>query len=143
MRQPESPRYTLNGPGEVEQRIARDQAIVAQAVLTAAMLASLGLAVASFTPRRAYATAAIFAIVIVPLVAVAALGDLTNGDLAGLASLFSPADVLEGANAFFYGERRAGPTGADLPSFAYVAAAVGWSVVATGALVARYRWIEP
>jgi ABC-2 type transport system permease protein len=117
-------------------------AIVAQAVLTAVMLASIALALASFTPRRAYATAAIFAIVLVPLVGVAVLADLGR-NLAGPASLLSPADVLEGANAFFYGDRRAGPTGADLPSVAYALAAVGWSVVATVVLVVRYRQVEP
>jgi ABC-2 type transport system permease protein len=116
--------------------------IVAQAVLTAGLLAALGLAVASFTPRRAYATAAIFAVVLVPLVAVAALADL-GGDLAGIASLLSPADILEGANDYFYGQSRAGPTGADLPSVAYAGAAVVMAVIATVVLVMRYRRIEP
>lgn len=118
-------------------------AVAGQALLTAVMLASLGLALASFTPRRAYATAAIFAIVIVPLAAVVATSELSGRGLVGPVSLLSPATVLEGANAFFYGERRAGPPGAGLPSIAYVAAAVAWSVAATVVLVVRYRRIEP
>ncbi len=117
--------------------------ILGQAVLTAWLLASLSLALAAFTPRRAYATAAIFAAVLVPLVAVATIGELSGGDLAAAASLLSPADILEGANAFVYGHARAGPTGADLASIAYVAAAIAMALVATGVLVLRYRRIEP
>lgn len=118
-------------------------AILGQAVLTASLLGGLGLAIASFTPRRAFATAAIFAVVIVPLIATAAIDELTGGDLAGAMSLLSPADILEGANDFFYGRTRAGPTGADLPSVFYAVAALAWSAVSVAALVWRYRRIEP
>ncbi|OGO58031.1 MAG: hypothetical protein A2V85_01955, partial [Chloroflexi bacterium RBG_16_72_14] len=130
-------------PAAVADDLPTVPAIVGQALLTAALLGSLGLAIASFTPRRAFATAAIFAVVIVPLVAVAAIDELTGGDFAGAASLLSPADILEGVNDFFYGRRRAGPTGADLPSVTYVVAAAVMAVVAAGTLVVRYRRIEP
>ena len=130
-------------PAAVADDLPMVPAIVAQALLTAALLGSLGLAIASFTPRRAFATAAIFAVVLVPVVAVAAIAELSGGDVAGWASLLSPADILDGANAFFYGHVRAGPPGAGMQSAAYVAAAVAWSVVATVALVVRYRRIEP
>lgn len=129
-------------PASVADDLPRLPAIVGQALLTAAMLGALGLAIASFTPRRAFSTAAIFAVVLVPLVAVAAIGDLAQ-DLAGLASLASPADILEGANDFFYGQSRAGPTGADLPSLAYVVAAAVIAAGASAVLVWRYRRIEP
>lgn len=130
-------------PAAIAEDLPTVPAIIGQALLTAALLGALGLAIASFTPRRAFATAAIFAVVIVPLVAVAAIDELTGGDFAGAASLLSPADILEGANDFFYGRRRAGPTGADLPSVTYVAAAAVMALVAAGTLVVRYRRIEP
>ena len=130
-------------PAAIADDLPTLPAIVGQALLTAALLGSLGLAIAAFTPRRAFATAAIFAVVIVPLVAVAAIDELTGGDLAGAASLLSPADILEGANDFFYGRGRAGPTGADLPSVTYVAAAAVMAAVSAGVLVVRYRRIEP
>lgn len=130
-------------PAAVADDAPRLPAIFGQALLTAALLGSLGLAIAAFTPRRAFSTAAIFAAVLVPLVAVAAIDELTGGDLAGIASLVSPADILEGANDFFYGRSRAGPTGADLPSIAYAGAAIVMAVVATVVLVVRYRRIEP
>lgn len=132
---------------DIPSSIAEDApglpAIVGQAVLTAALLAALGLALASFTPRRAYATAAIFAAVLVPVVAVAAIGELSGGDLAGAASLLSPADILEGANGWFYGHVRAGPAGADIQSVLYVGAAIVMALLSAGILVLRYRRIEP
>ena len=118
-------------------------AIVGQAVLTAWLLASLSLAIASFTARRAYATVAIFAAVLVPVVAVAVIAELRGGDLARIASLLSPADVLDGTNAWLYGHPEAGPSGATLPSTAYLGAALVFTAVATIVLFVRYRVIEP
>ncbi len=130
-------------PSAIAEDAPRLPAIVGQALLTAWLLGSLSLALASFTPRRAYATAAIFAAVIVPAVAVAAIGELAGSDLAAAISLISPGDLLEGTNAFVYGHARFGPTGADLPSIAYVVATIIVSAVATAILVLRYRRIEP
>ncbi len=102
-------------PAALEKDAPLVPAIIGQAVLTAGLLASLGLAVASFTPRRAIATAAIFAVVLIPPIAVAVIAQLSGGDVAGWVSLVSPPSILEGANAFFYGAARAGPRGSDLP----------------------------
>ena len=118
-------------------------AIVGQAVLTAGFLGALGLAIACWTPRRSYATVAIFAVVIVPLIAVAAIDGLSGPDLAGYASLLSPADVLAGSNAFFYGQSVAGPEGASMPSVAYVVAGIVLTGLCAGVLVWRYRRLEP
>lgn len=117
--------------------------IIGQAVVTAWLLAAIGLAVAAFTPRRAYATAAIFAVVLVPVVVTAGLAELGDRNLAAAASLASPADVLEGVNAFVYGHSRAGPEGVHLPSVDFLVAALVMIVVATGVLLVRYRRIEP
>jgi ABC-2 type transport system permease protein len=117
-------------------------AIVGQGIVTAGLLGSLGLAIASFTPRRSFATAAIFAVVIVPVIVVAAAGGLTTPDITTVVSLLSPADILQGANAYFYGESRSGP-GGDVPSIVYVAAAVVTTIVACAVLVWRYRRLEP
>jgi ABC-2 type transport system permease protein len=118
-------------------------AIVGQALLTAVLLASVGLAIASFTPRRAFSTAAIFAAFLIPPVAVAAIAELSGGDVAAVVSLVSPPDILDGANDFFYGVPRSGPPGAELPSVVYVVAALVMAAVATGVLVWRYRKVEP
>ena len=78
-----------------------------------------------------------------PLIAVAAIDGLSGPDLAGYASLLSPADVLAGANAFLYGESVAGPEGASMPSVAYVVAAIVLTGLCAGVLVWRYRRLEP
>jgi ABC-2 type transport system permease protein len=130
-------------PGAVTDELPHLPPVTGQAVLTAWLLGSLSLAFASFTPRRAYATAAIFAAVLVPLVAVAAIGELSGPDLAGIASLFSPADVLEGTNAFVYGHAHAGRAGADMSSWTYLVAAIVMAAVCTAVLILRYRRIEP
>ena len=122
--------------------LGSDPAIVGQGLLTSALLGSLGLAIASFTPRRSFATAAIFAMVIVPLIAVGTVEALTDGELAGAVSLLSPADILQGGNAFFYGGGDAGPAN-DMPSAVYVNAGVIGTLLATGVLVWRYRRVEP
>lgn len=118
-------------------------AVAGQAVLTAWLMASLSLAIASFTARRAYATVAIFAAVLVPVVAVAVIAELRGGDLARVASLLSPADVLDGTNAWFYGHAQAGAASATVPSVAYLGASLVMSAVATAVLFVRYRVIEP
>ncbi len=118
-------------------------AIVGEAALTAWLLAAMSLAIASFTPRRAYATAAIFAVVVIPAVTVGVLSDLAPGQVVGAVSLFSPGDVLDGTNAFVFGNSLAGPASASMPSLAYVGSALVMIVVSTAVLVARYLRIEP
>jgi ABC-2 type transport system permease protein len=126
----------------IQRDLPKVPAILGQALITAGLLGSLSLAIASFTPRRSFATAAIFASVLVPVIVVSAAEALGAPDVASILSLLSPADLLEGANSFFYGEAVSGP-GSDLPSVVYVVAAIVVTVGATAVLVWRYRQIEP
>jgi ABC-2 type transport system permease protein len=130
-------------PAAMADEIPQVVPIAGQAVITAWLLGALALALAAFTPRRMYATAAIFAAVLVPVIATAALAELSRAGVAAVASLLSPADVLEGVNAFVYGHSRAGPQGVHLASQAYLAAALAMIVVFTTVLLVRYRRIEP
>ena len=82
------------------------------AVAIALLLGSIGLAIAAFTPRRAYATAAIIAVFIVPAV----VADIVTADRRGATSrrcivLIAPGSVLDGVNAFFFGTTTAGARG--------------------------------
>ena len=90
-----------------------------QAVLTAGLLGSLTALVASYTPRRAYATAIIIAIAIIPPIVVGLVGNLVNQDSARLLVLFSPGDILDGTNAWIYGTIPESPIVAslDLPGW--------------------------
>ena len=87
----------------VQNEIGAVPRFMAQAVLTAGLLGSLTALVASHTPRRAYATAIIIAIAIIPPIVVGIVGNLVNQDSARLLVLFSPGDILDGTNAWIYG----------------------------------------
>ena len=115
-----------------------------QAVLTAGLLGSLTALVASYTPRRAYATAIIIAIAIIPPIVVGLVGNLVNQDSARLLVLFSPGDILDGTNAWLYGTIPESPIVAslDLPGVVYLAAVVIGTVVATGLTIRRYLTIR-
>ncbi len=95
---------------------------LAVAALSSGLLAGVAAAIAAWTPRRAYATAAIIAVFIIPPIIVALLAELAVGDLARILVLVSPADVLDGLNAVLFGAFSQNPTilAADLPGEAFV-----------------------
>jgi ABC-2 type transport system permease protein len=113
-----------------------------QGVLVAGLLGGLAGLIAAWTPRRAYATATIIAVFIIPPIIVGLIGSpgFTTQDIARAIILFSPADVLDGTNAFLFGSVPDSPVVAsvDLPGYAYVVAAVVGIVVTVGLTVRRY-----
>lgn len=130
-------------PAAVSNEVPSLAPVVAQAVLTAALLGSLSLAVAAFTPRRAFATAAIIAVLIVPPVVVAVAVQIAGSDIAGPLTLLSPPNLLEGSNAYFFGLPMTGPLDVGLPDLAYPLASIVIAAAAMGVLVWRYRSLEP
>jgi ABC-2 type transport system permease protein len=117
---------------------------VAQALLSAGLLGGLTALVASNTPRRAYATAIIIALFIIPPIVVALVGNLVGQDAARLLVLFSPGDILDGTNAWIYGAIPDSPIVAslDLPGVAYLAAAAVGIVGTTLLTIRRYLTIR-
>jgi ABC-2 type transport system permease protein len=117
---------------------------IAQGVLTAGLLGSLTALVASNTPRRAYATAIVIAIAIIPPIVIGLVGSLVGQDSARLLILFSPGDVLDGTNAWIYGAIPDSPIVAalNLPGVTYLAAAVIGIAAATGLTIRRYLTIR-
>jgi len=117
---------------------------VAQAVLSAGLLGSLTALVASYTPRRAYATAIVIAIAIIPPIIVSLVGNLVGDDAARFIVLFSPGDILDGTNAWIYGVIPDSPIVAslDLPGLAYIVAAIIGAGGATLLTVRRYLTIR-
>jgi ABC-2 type transport system permease protein len=113
---------------------------VLQGLLVAGLLGGLASLVAAWTPRRAYATAAIIAIFIIPPIIVALVGSLTNQDFARAIILFSPADILDGTNAAIFGSIPDSPVVAsvDLPGWVYVGAAAVEISAAVGLTIRRY-----
>jgi ABC-2 type transport system permease protein len=96
------------------------------ALLASALLGGVSTVIAAWTPRRAYATAAIVAVFIIPPIVVALLAELAVGDAARLLVLASPSDILDGVNAAVFGSVSPNTTivAANLPGWTYIAAAV-------------------
>jgi ABC-2 type transport system permease protein len=113
----------------------------AQALLTAGVLGGLSGLIAAWTPRRAYATAGIIAILIIPPVIVALIDSLSGGDVARWLVLLSPSDVLDGANAWIFGSFSGNPVIAksSLPGPVFAAAAVLIALVSIGLTIRRYQ----
>ncbi len=113
---------------------------VVQGLLVAGLLGSLAGLVAAWTPRRAYATATIIALFIIPPIIVAIIGGQASQDLARIAVLFSPGDILDGTNAAIFGSIPDSPVVAsiDLPGAAYIVAAAVGIVGSIGLTVRRY-----
>jgi ABC-2 type transport system permease protein len=129
-------------PAAIADDLPRLPPMLAQALLTAGLLATLGLAIASFSPRRVFATIAIIAALIIPPIVTSVAGQIAGSDLAGLLTLLSPADILVGANAFFFDAATADLTGR-METWAYPVAGVLMTAVFLIVLVWRYRRIEP
>jgi ABC-2 type transport system permease protein len=117
--------------------------IVAVAALSALVLGSISVALASFTPRRAYATAAIIAIFIVPPIVASIVTQLTIGAGATIAALLDPIDLLDGANSWLFGKPVANDVllAAGLPDVAYVPALIVYIALATALTIRRYQRI--
>jgi ABC-2 type transport system permease protein len=120
---------------------------VAQALLVAGLLGGLASLISSWTPRRAYAIAAIIAVFIIPPIIVAILGSGgvgTNTDIARIAVLLSPGDILVGTNAAIFGSIPDSPTVAalDMPGWTFVLAAIIGALGSIGLTVRRYRRIS-
>ena len=69
-----------------------------QGLLTVLLLGGIASVIASHTSRRAYATAAIIAVFIIPPIIVELVGEIGRGGLARYVVLLSPGDVLEHTN---------------------------------------------
>ncbi len=119
-------------------------AAVGSSVVIAFTLAAVALLVASFTPRRAYATAAIFGVFIIPGIVAAIVIALDSGGLSDWIILADIGSLLDGVNAWFFGIRPSveAALGSDVPAWALALGAVAVAILSTVGLVWRYRRIE-
>ena len=108
------------------------------------LVGSLSAAVASLTPRRAYSTAAIIGVFLIPNIGAALLVELDTGLVGQISVLLSPADVLDGINAFLFDARPDNPTvrQAGIDGWVYILAAAAWIAGSLAVLAHRYRTIE-
>jgi ABC-2 type transport system permease protein len=114
----------------------------------AIVMSSLGLAVAAFTSRRAYATAGIFALFYISLAVASVVAETARQTRGGrawgeLAPLLAPTATLEGLTAWLFDSRPMGSVfrAGTLPGPAYLATAAGLTLAAMVLLAWRYRRI--
>jgi len=114
-------------------------AIVGQALITAGLLGGLAMAVSAFTPRRAYATAGIIALFVVPGIVAGIVIQLGSSAIGNWLVLLSQGTVLDGTNALLFGKSL--PEDLfffDLPVWTFLVAAVAGIVVSVAVVVRRF-----
>lgn len=117
--------------------------ILAEGLLLAFLFGAMSLAIAAFTPRRAYATAAIIAAFMIPPIVAEITHDVTSRDAARWFVLASPADVINATNAYLFDTRLDSPVlvAARHPGELYLAVAVLAIAAFAAILVRRYQRI--
>jgi ABC-2 type transport system permease protein len=125
--------------GSFSQDAPRIPAILGQAVIIAALLGGMAMAVSAFSPRRAYATAGIIAIFILPGIVSGIIVELGSSAIGNWLVLLSQSSVLDGTNALLFGH--ALPEGLfffSLPSWTFLASALVAIAVSVGLVVRRF-----
>ncbi|MEO8228945.1 MAG: hypothetical protein ABI628_04185 [Chloroflexota bacterium] len=118
-------------------------AVFGSSVVIAVVASALALAISSLTPRRAYATAAIFGAFIIPGIVAAIVIGLDLGTASQWIALLDVGALLDGANAWFFGVDPS--TAAALSGLSTGILLGGALLVGAGsvvALVARYQRIQ-
>jgi ABC-2 type transport system permease protein len=117
-------------------------AVVAQALVITGLFGSLAMVVAAFTPRRAYATAGIIALFVIPGVIASAVITQGSGALGVALVLLSPGTILDGTSALFFGKGL--PEDLfffDLPTWTFLASAILVTLVAVLVTIRRFARI--
>jgi hypothetical protein len=92
-----------------------------------ALFGSVAMAVSAFTPRRAYATAGIIALFVLPGVIANAVIAQGSGALGIILVLLSPGTILDGTASLFFGK--------DLPEQLFFFDLPRWTFLASAALI--------
>jgi ABC-2 type transport system permease protein len=117
--------------------------IVGSPLVYAIPLAALGMAIASFTPRRAYATGAIIAVFLVSAAVGAILAEAGRGRLSLVAPLINPFVLLDGTRDWLLGASipDSPVSRADLPEPVFGALTAVLTLIGIAAVLWRYRRI--
>ena len=99
--------------------------VIAQGLVIAALYGGLSMAISAYTPRRAYATAGIIALFVLPGLVAGIVIHIGSSFVGTWLVLLSPNTVIDGTNALFFG-RSLGEEYffIDLPLWAFLVAAI-------------------
>ena len=130
-------------PAAVGDQIGNLPQVIGAPLVYAVPLAALGMAIAAFTPRRAYATGAIIAVFLITGAVGAILAEAGRGQVSQLAPLLNPFVLLDGTRDWLLGGTIADSPvrAANLPLPVFGALTAALAVLATFAVVWRYRRI--
>jgi ABC-2 type transport system permease protein len=117
--------------------------IIGSPAIHAVPLAALGLAIAAFTPRRAYATGAIIAVYLVTGAVGGILSEAGRGRLSQVAPLLNPWVLLDGTRDWLVGNTipDSPVPRADLDLWVFGVLTAVFTLIAIGAILVRYRRI--
>lgn len=115
--------------------------VIGAPVIYAAPLAALSLAIAAWTPRRAYATGAIIAVFIVTAAVAGILEQATSGRLADWSQLVNPFVAADGTRDLLVGDAnpQAPVASTGLPLWVFGAETLLIAAASTAATLWRYR----
>jgi hypothetical protein len=116
--------------------------VLAHALVIAALYGGLSMAVSAYTPRRAYATAGIIALLILPAVVTGIVIAIGSGPVGTGLVLVSPNTILDGTNALFF-DHSLGEEYffVDLPRWAFLISAIVEVAVAVALILRRFARI--
>jgi ABC-2 type transport system permease protein len=117
--------------------------IIGSPAIHAVPLAALGMAIASFTPRRAYATGAIIAVYLVTGAVGSILSEAGRGRLSQVAPLLNPWVLLDGTRDWLVGNTipDSPVPRADLDLWVFGVLTAAFTLIAIAAVLWRYRRI--
>jgi ABC-2 type transport system permease protein len=130
-------------PAAVGDQLGNLPQILGSPLVYAVPVAALGMAIASFTPRRAYATGAIIAVFLVSAAVGGILAEAGRGRLSLVAPLINPFVLLDGTRDWLLGasipDSPVSRADLALPVFGILTAIL--TVIAIAAVLWRYRRI--
>lgn len=131
-------------PGAAGDQLGNLPQVVGSPVIHAVPLAALGMAIASFTPRRAYATGAIIAVFLVSAAVGGILSEAGRGRLSLVAPLINPFVLLDGTRDWLLGSSipDSPVSHADLALWVFGALTAVLTVIGIAAVLWRYRRIS-
>ena len=139
-----------DGIGWARDNLGDVPPIFASGVLVCAMFASIGIVVATFAERRAFAIISILTILVLPFTVVSIVIEVMESDAARYAVFFSPAHLMRGFTLFLFDAVPPIPFGppngsdeqiafVDLPGMLYILAALAYTTLAAAITLRRYR----
>lgn len=128
-------------PAALGDQLQHVPQVVFAPLIYALPTSALALAIAAWTPRRAYATGAIIAVFMVSAAVAGILEEATSGRLADLAPLVNPFNAADGTRDLLVGDEnpQSSVAGSDLDLWVYGVETVLITGLAAGAILLRYR----